>query len=459
MVFVTMLLALGSSCSQKQDDVFGTTADERLSLSLKSTQEVLESAPNGWQMSVFPSTDGRWGGYTVWLRFSGGYALEATNEFIADAETSKSEYRLDDSNGVSLVFDTYNVAVHMFSQPNIQELAQTYTKLSRFSSADINQGLGGDYTYRVLSVSRDEVRLQGARSGAIAVLRPAGVQPWLDQLRTIQASEQNFGFTNIRLSGAGLDYSGTFTLNSRQIDLYRDGEEFRLPFRFTEEGIELYEAKSLGAQRVQRFVGDTSGEMPTLRALGTDLVLSPKIVPPAELLTSGESLWLMYDMNASPKFALSGRAYYGVNIFETLWQGHAHIFNLMIGLPKYGNEGFGLYSTVVNYEEGVQYLRIPLDYEVLSDTEISLQYKPDKASPVGKRIIENTMVQLLVAGLSNIGSVTDPEDENQVYFADPDISSRRFTLSVDNILAPTKLTLVDKDMPSSKITLTRVVVR
>lgn len=458
-ILLGLILLSGSACSQKSDDLFETTADQRLEASLKATQDILLSSPNGWQMSVFPSKDGRWGGYTVWLRFGEGQALEATNEFIPNAEVKTSEYRLDGSNGASLVFDTYNVALHMFSQPNVQALVQTYPELKRFSTSEINQGLGGDYTYRILSATKDEVLLQGARSGVMAVLRPAGTESWSKQLENIQNAEKNFGFTNIKLSGDGPEYSGTFTLESRQIDLNREGEKVRIPFRFTEDGIELYEVKTFGTKRVQRFVGDTTGEIPVLRAVGEELTLSPKIVAPTELLTSGENLWLMYDMNATPKFSAAGRAYYGINIFESIWQGNAHIFNLMIGLPTYGNEGFGVYSTVVNNNDGVQYMRIPLDYKILSDNEIALVYKPDEASPTGKKLIAETMVQLLIAGLSNIGTVADPEDDSLVYFMDSDISERRFTLSVDNAFAPTKLTLTDKEQPNSRITLTRVVVR
>lgn len=459
LVLLSLLLMGGSACSNRSAELFDQTADERLQTSLNATRAILTSAPNGWQMSVFPSSDGRWGGYTIWLRFNQGQVVEATNEFVPQANTTRSEYRLDDSNGPSLVFDTYNPALHMFSQPNVQDLVRTYPKLSRFSSAEVSQGLGGDYSYRIISATAQQVVLQGVRSGAMAVLRPAGDNAWGEQLAAIQATEQSFGFTNIKLSGAGEDYSGTFTLDKRQIDLSRGGESMRLPFRFTEDGIELYEPKAFGTQTVQRFVGDASGQIPVLRAVGSDLSLSPKIVPPTELLTSGENLWLMYDMNATPKFSATGRAYYGINTFESIWQGYAHIFNLMIGLPTYGNEGFGVYSTVVNNEEGVQYMRIPLDYTIESDTEITLLYKPEDASPTGQSILQKSMVQMVVAGLSNIGKISDPEDESMVYWMDADVSARRFTLSVDNAFAPTKLTLTDRDVPASSITLTRIVVR
>lgn len=459
LVLLALLLLGASACSNRSDELFERTADERLELSLGATRSILTSAPNGWQMSIFPSSDARWGGYTVWLRFHPGQLVEATNEFVPDAQTTRSEYRLDGSNGPSLVFDTYNPALHMFSQPNVQDLVQTYPKLSRFSSAEISQGLGGDYSYRILSATAEQVVLQGARSEAIAVLHPAGASAWSEQLSAIQATERDFGFTNVKLSGVGEDYSGTFTLESRQIDLSRGDERLRLPFRFTEQGIELYEPQTFGGKKVQSFVGDASGQIPVLRAVEAGISLSPKIVPPAELLTSGENLWLMYDMNATPKYSLTGRAYYGVNTFESIWQGTAHIFNLMIGLPKYGNEGFGLYSTVVNTEEGVQYMRIPLDYTIESDTEITLRYKPEDASPTGQSILQKSLVQMVVAGLSNIGTVSDPEDDSVIYWMDADVSARRFTLSVDNAFAPTKLILKDKDMPSNTITLTRIVVR
>lgn len=458
-LLASLLLLSMSACSQRTESPFDQTADERLEARLRTTASLLASAPNGWQMSVFPSSDGRWGGYTVWLRFDQAQGVEATSEFVPDAQVSKSEYRLDGSNGASLVFDTYNPALHMFSQPNVQDLVRTYPKLSRFSSAEISQGLGGDYSYRILSATAEQVVLQGARSGAIAVLRPAGTEPWSEQLAAIQEVERSFGFTNIKLSGAGEDYSGTFTLDKRQIDLSRGGESLRLPFRFTQQGIELYQPQTFGEQTVQSFVGDASGQIPVLRASGADLTLSPKIVPPTELLTSGENLWLMYDMNATPKFSATGRAYYGINTFESIWQGYAHIFNLMIGLPTYGNEGFGVYSTVVNNEEGVQYMRIPLDYSIESDTELTLLYKPADASPTGQSILSKSMVQMVVAGLSNIGTVSDPEDDSLTYWMDADVSARRFTLSVDNAFAPTKLTLTDRDLPTSSITLTRVVVR
>ncbi len=226
-------------------------------------------------------------------------------------------------------------------------------------------------------------------------------------------------WTRVPLLG-DVKYSGNFTLETRQLRLTSGSETIVSAFRFTQTGIELYEAKPFGTASLRAFTGDTSETIPVLRATDGTSVLSPKLVPLTTLLTSGENLWLMCNSTVTPAYTATGRAMWGFEIFKSLWTGQASIYNIMLGLPTYDNQGFGAYSTVINFTEGAQYMRLPIDYTIDSDNEITLTFSPEKATEAGKELMRQTMVQLVVAGLANIGTVSNSDDASVIYYMDPD---------------------------------------
>ena len=59
---------LTASC-QKDQNVFSTTPAERTSQSLQEALTTLQSSVYGWKMTIYPSKDKKYGGYTLFVQF------------------------------------------------------------------------------------------------------------------------------------------------------------------------------------------------------------------------------------------------------------------------------------------------------------------------------------------------------------------------------------------------------
>ena len=158
---------LTASC-QKDQNVFSTTPAERTSQSLQEALTTLQSSVYGWKMTLYPSKDKKYGGYTLFVQFDKDGTLSSSDELQAkDDVVSRSLYEVDNSNGPTLIFNTYNKSIHRYSEPN-----------SRDFTENLAFGADGDYSYRIISLSPDKVVLKGVRTGTEAILTPLKTSGW-----------------------------------------------------------------------------------------------------------------------------------------------------------------------------------------------------------------------------------------------------------------------------------------
>ena len=71
-----------ASC-QKDQNVFSTTPAERTSQALQETLTTLQSSVYGWKMTLYPSKDKKYGGYTLFVQFDKDGTLSSSDELQA----------------------------------------------------------------------------------------------------------------------------------------------------------------------------------------------------------------------------------------------------------------------------------------------------------------------------------------------------------------------------------------
>ncbi|MBN1182175.1 MAG: DUF4302 domain-containing protein, partial [Bacteroidales bacterium] len=74
------------SCVEDEENIFGSSASDRMSEALSEYETVLTGASNGWVMEYYPEEDHAIGGYTFLCSFN------SSGEVIVASEISTSNY-------------------------------------------------------------------------------------------------------------------------------------------------------------------------------------------------------------------------------------------------------------------------------------------------------------------------------------------------------------------------------
>ena len=138
-----MLTLLLSACTYRIDDVFDQSSAIRVREEIARTGEILAGAQNGWVMEYYAAT--KYGGYNILCKFNEDNTVAVQSEIFGEKVVT-SHYKIDQSQGVVLSFDEYNEIFHYFSTPSNPDGIGTN-----------GDGMLGDFEFRVLSVSADEI--------------------------------------------------------------------------------------------------------------------------------------------------------------------------------------------------------------------------------------------------------------------------------------------------------------
>lgn len=160
-LFIIVSLALFASCTSEVDDIFDDSSANRMDARLKANQEVLIGAKNGWLMEYYPAPGMVYGGFNVLVSFAEDSKVTVAADISDAGGTAVSTYRLKDSSGPILTFDTYNSIFHFFSDPK--------------NSAGIGstgKGMEGDYEFLIMEATPEKVVLRGKKTGNKIVMTP-----------------------------------------------------------------------------------------------------------------------------------------------------------------------------------------------------------------------------------------------------------------------------------------------
>jgi len=137
-----------SSCLHDNDEVFDKSAAERIAEAVSQDKELLESASNGWQLTLATGSGYSGGTYNLFLKFKNGKVTAQGDIAPADMK-STSSYDVIKDKGPVLTFNTYNPIIHFMAEPS-------YNALS---------GREGDYEFVITRTTQDTIYLRGKKYG------------------------------------------------------------------------------------------------------------------------------------------------------------------------------------------------------------------------------------------------------------------------------------------------------
>ncbi len=156
-------LVLPSCMDPKGEDIFEEPASVRVNAAVQQLKDKLCSSEHGWIMQYYPGRSDIYGGFVIGLRFNEeGKVLATSQPFFSfeqdgtlkDLKWSKSSYSIKSDRSVTLNFDTFNDAIHYFSDAD-----------NSFVGGKLHQTLEGDYEF-LLTSSEDPnvINLTGRES-------------------------------------------------------------------------------------------------------------------------------------------------------------------------------------------------------------------------------------------------------------------------------------------------------
>ena len=254
---LTILTALSlTSCLKNDNDVFDQSASERIEAAVDEAHKVLQNAPNGWRMEIYPNPDRIYGGYTIFVKFD-AQEVTAMGEIFGSSVTDTSYYSVSAESGPMLSFDTYNDVVHFFSDA-------AYGASSGIGEKQF--GLHGDSDFIVLSADPSAVVLKGRKTGNRAFLYPVeSGTDWADEVDAyVDIAERieslTFNRCTVNGSEADLYFPGAvnnFTQRAFSI-VEPSGKEVDVYYVNTKTGIKFYEPVEIGGKTIDHmeFVDD-----------------------------------------------------------------------------------------------------------------------------------------------------------------------------------------------------------
>ena len=359
------VLVAFTSCKDEVDDVFDQTASERIDTALKSYNEILKSAPNGWIMYYYGATT--YGGYNVVVKFHDDATATVANERIARANggeltfpTERSHYKLVQSSGVVLSFDEYNRVFHYYSDP-----------LNPDGIGTAGTGFDGDLEFRVISASNELIELSGKKTNRRIYMVPMPIDmTWDTYLNKIKTIESDMACANVVVTINKTDSIATTTNSPYRRFTFTLVDENGVvttksaPYIVTLEGYKFYTSVDLKGKKVEQFNYVPSSV--TYPEASDNTVELNCIIPPINKQLVSSVWYFKGDGMSDSNYAL-WRAYNeaGVKQFPT----YGYLRDVAIGqYSSYGNipANFGLTAHTQYY----QHYRF--EYELIDDDKIRI---------------------------------------------------------------------------------------
>ena len=288
-------LSLFSSCQLYEDapegiEHPGVVLDE----ASRSLSEVLGSSPHGWHGVMIPGSY-QYGGINFCFKFDDKTSVEVSSE---DGGAVRSSYKLSQSNGIRLTFDSWNDRIGRYASPD-------YTLL---------QGLEGDFEFRLDNISPDgkQITFTGIYSKNKFVLTRLDEEPeeYLAKVKAVRDALYGKALSPLKLGGKEANIS-VFGL-ARQLNVTVDGVSKLMPIYFTPEGVNIIGPDEAMDDKPAERVGQIGTEI--LRSLqvkkegDTYKVIAPDGTQQLDIqetfwdLTKGKIRMYFYDGWASQDF-------------------------------------------------------------------------------------------------------------------------------------------------------------
>lgn len=166
LIYILCGLLFMTGCDKMEDNIFSESPDERLTETQNEYQDMLNSSPNGWLLSL---NTGYGGGYRFWLSFNSANRVTMLSDLDYDISGAgatsttpqESSYRLKSLLAPSILFDTYTY-LHVLADPQ-----------KDLNGGEKGEGLKSDFEFSFIKVDNGKIYLRGNYNSCIAYMEPA----------------------------------------------------------------------------------------------------------------------------------------------------------------------------------------------------------------------------------------------------------------------------------------------
>ena len=232
-IILLVTLSLVASCSYKEDDNFDQKPAGRMAKVLETYKNTLEE-DTYWQLSYFPQVSRRFlglprmdhsvGGYNIFLKFKDG-KVSASAEFMPNNDEYTTYFSYQNTEAITLSFDTYNDVLHHF----------------RRTSGQFPNARGGDIELEILEPVSNGYAIVGRSSTTKMTLTKftGNREEYLNKVRANTEVLKDKGLNSTQIGGKTV----TMTLfpSYRQVAFSYDGQDVQQAFVVTDKGLKFYE--------------------------------------------------------------------------------------------------------------------------------------------------------------------------------------------------------------------------
>lgn len=411
-LFAVAILGLLTSCLKDQEDVFDKQSAIRAEEAIAADYKILAGAEHGWLMKYYPSPYRTYGGYCVFLKFTEDGKVTAASDIAKPTATADSYYKITQSAGIVLSFDTFNDIFHAFSTPDAPLGGET------------GKGWEGDYDFDFISVSADKIVLKGKKTGNYATLVPYKDDNWAAYMTTTADVEEDMNFPKYTMNVDGLDVaiSKSYRNFAMTYATATTDTTINVPYVVSDAGIEFYEPITINGKEISgfKYVEDTY-DFPTTT---DESIILKGIVPPINSILVND-LWAC---------SLSNMGTFGTPYWEFIRDNIMPQLGETLNYFYFGKNGSywgftfnsGGYAGVIGFQ-----------YELVGDDKVKLAYYPKGNYSNGDWYVNNAYFHYLTVPFG-----CDTE-------ANPVV--RTFTLTCDNPKSPSWIQLADDNNPDNVI--------
>lgn len=272
LLFALTALVFTASCTPEVEDAFDKPSPDRIAEAISETKDILTAAPNGWKMAYQGS--GGFGGFNILCKFDKKDNVFCEEE--SDHAKATSHYTVQQGQGVLLSFDSFNAALHKYSDP--------VGKINGKSVGKDGKGFQGDFEFRVMSCTKDSIVLEGRKHGDRVVMTPMPEDLTWDsfftQIATVASGMSSERYNIIIDKDTLPARMNLHTLHTTD----KNGKAVAIPFIYTPQGIEVLKADSLNGKKLTAFTYSTDDEW--VDPNDKSVMLSPRDITPLEAFFS-----------------------------------------------------------------------------------------------------------------------------------------------------------------------------
>lgn len=272
LLFALTALVFTASCTPEVEDAFDKPSPDRIAEAISETKGILTAAPNGWKMAYQGS--GGFGGFNILCKFDKEDNVFCEEE--SDHAKATSHYTVQQGQGVLLSFDSFNAALHKYSDP--------VGKINGKAVGKDGKGFQGDFEFRVMSCTKDSIVLEGRKHGDRVVMTPMPEDLTWDsfftQIATVASGMSSERYNIIIDKDTLPARMNLHTLHTTD----KNGKAVAIPFIYTPQGIEVLKGDSLNGRKLTAFTYSTDDKW--VDPNDKSVMLSPRDITPLEAFFS-----------------------------------------------------------------------------------------------------------------------------------------------------------------------------